>query len=427
MANSHAPIVADPLALIPAADASVATAAPTAAAEGTRFKIIGAISFAHFLNDMMQSLILAIYPLLKGTFALSFAQIGLITLTYQITASLLQPLVGLYTDSRPKAYSLAVGMGFTLVGLLTLAVAPNFMVLLIASALVGTGSSVFHPEASRLARLASGGQHGLAQSLFQVGGNAGSAFGPVLAAWLIIPHGQITIAWFSLAALLAIFILVQIAGWYQQAQLQQIQKRKAQAVAPSPLSKRKVMTTLLVLMGLIFSKYFYLTSLTSYFTFYLMTKFQLSAQAAQGPLFVFLFAVAAGTILGGPIGDRIGRKRVIWVSILGAAPFTLLLPHVDLHWTIILAFIIGFIIASAFSAILVFAQELIPGKTGMVSGLFFGFAFGMGGIGAAVLGKVADLQGIVYVYQICAYLPLLGMLTIFLPDLGRKAVKARPS
>jgi MFS transporter, FSR family, fosmidomycin resistance protein len=403
---------------------------PTVAiqADDTRFKIIGAISFAHFLNDMMQSLILAIYPLLKGTFSLSFAQIGLITLTYQITASLLQPVIGSYTDKRPQAYSLAIGMSFTLVGLLTLAIAPNYAVLLIASALVGTGSSVFHPEASRVARLASGGQHGLSQSLFQVGGNAGSAFGPVLAAWLIIPHGQQTIAWFSLAALLAIFILVQIAGWYQQAQLQQIQKRKSQSAAVPVFSNRKIAATLLVLMSLIFSKYFYLTSLTSYYTFYLMSKFQLSAQAAQGPLFIFLFAVAAGTITGGPIGDRIGRKRVIWFSILGAAPFTLIMPHVDLHWTVILSFIIGFIIASAFSAILVFAQELIPGKTGMISGLFFGFAFGMGGIGAAVLGKVADMRGIVYVYQICAYLPLLGVLTIFLPDLGRRrAAAGQPS
>jgi len=425
MANSVTPVVADPLALVHAADTANTTAATTTAVEGTRFKIIGAISFAHFLNDMMQSLILAIYPLLKGTFSLSFAQIGLITLTYQITASLLQPIIGLYTDKRPQAYSLAIGMGFTLIGLLTLAIAPTYAVLLLASGLVGTGSSVFHPEASRVARLASGGQHGLAQSLFQVGGNAGSAFGPALAAWLIIPHGQYTIAWFSLAALLAIFILVRIAGWYRQAQLQMVQRRKSQAAAAPLFSKRKIAATLLVLMALIFSKYFYLTSITSYYTFYLMTKFELSAQAAQGPLFIFLFAVAAGTILGGPIGDRIGRKRVIWFSILGAAPFTLMLPHVDLHWTIILSFAIGFIIASAFSAILVFAQELIPGKTGMVSGLFFGFAFGMGGIGAAVLGKVADLHGIVYVYQICAYLPLLGMLTIFLPDLGKRTSRAR--
>lgn len=390
-----------------------------AAREGVRLNILGAISFSHFLNDLMQSLLLAIYPLLKGEFALSFSQIGLITLTYQITASLLQPLIGLYTDRRPQAYSLAMGMGLTFIGLLTLAFAPNFHVLLIAAALVGSGSSVFHPEASRVARLASGGQHGFAQSLFQVGGNAGSAFGPVLAAWLIIPHGQRSIGWFSIAALLAIFILVQIAGWYSQAQAQHMQRRKAQQETQPLLSRGKIAGAIAVLLALIFSKYFYLTSLTSYYTFYLMHKFQLNAQAAQGPLFIFLFAVALGTILGGPIGDRIGRKRVIWVSILGAAPFTLLLPHVQLQWTIALSFIIGFIIASAFSAILVFAQELLPGKVGMVSGLFFGFAFGMGGIGAAVLGKVADLHGIEFVYEICAYLPLLGILTVLLPNLGK--------
>lgn len=388
--------------------------------ERVRFNIIGAISFSHFLNDLMQSILLAIYPLLKGEFALSFAQIGLITLCYQITASLLQPLIGLYTDRRPQAYSLAMGMGLTFVGLLTLAFAPNFPMLLVAAALVGSGSSVFHPEASRVARLASGGQHGFAQSLFQVGGNAGSAFGPVLAAWLIIPNGQHSIGWFSLAALVAMFILVRIAGWYLHAQAQHIRRHSTQQRGHPQLSKGKVVGAMLVLLVLVFSKYFYLTSLTSYYTFYLIHKFQLTAQAAQGPLFVFLFAVALGTILGGPIGDRIGRKRVIWVSILGVAPFTLLLPHVDLRWTIALTFIIGFIIASAFSAILVFAQELIPGKVGMVSGLFFGFAFGMGGIGAAVLGQVADVRGIEFVYEVCAYLPLLGICAALLPNLGER-------
>lgn len=392
--------------------------------EKVRYGILGAISFSHFLNDLMQSLLLAIYPLLKGEFALSFAQVGMITLTYQITASLLQPVVGTYTDRRPQAYSLAMGMGLTFVGLLTLAFAPTFHVLLVAAALVGSGSSVFHPEASRVARLASGGQHGFAQSFFQVGGNAGSAFGPVLAAWLIIPNGQHSIGWFSIAALLAMFILVQIAGWYSRAQAQHIQRRKTRRAAISTLSKSKVRVAILVLLALIFSKYFYLASLTSYYTFYLIHKYQLTAQSAQGPLFVFLIAVALGTIVGGPIGDRIGRKRVIWASILGAAPFTLLLPHVDLRWTIALSFIIGFIIASAFSAILVFAQELLPDKVGMVSGLFFGFAFGMGGIGAAVLGKVADLRGIEFVYDICAYLPLLGVLTALLPDLGSERRKS---
>ena len=414
MQTNTSPIPESPL-LEPLIDASNKAGSTTGR---VRYNILGAISFSHFLNDLMQSILLAIYPLLKGEFALSFSQIGLITLTYQITASLLQPLVGLYTDRRPQAYSLAMGMGLTFTGLITLAFAPNFHVLLLAAALVGSGSSVFHPEASRVARLASGGRHGFAQSFFQVGGNAGSAFGPVLAAWLIIPHGQRSVAWFSIAALVAMFILVQIAGWYSHAQAQHLRKRNAQNTAHATLSNGKVIGAIAVLLALIFSKYFYLTSLTSYYTFYLMHKFQLTAQAAQGPLFVFLFAVALGTILGGPIGDRIGRKRVIWASILGAAPFTLLLPHVELHWTIVLTFIIGFIIASAFSAILVFAQELMPGKVGMVSGLFFGFAFGMGGIGAAVLGKVADLRGIEFVYQICAYLPLLGILTALLPNLG---------
>jgi FSR family fosmidomycin resistance protein-like MFS transporter len=404
----------------------VATAIAEHGADRTRvrFKILGAISFSHFLNDLMQSILLAIYPLLKGEFALSFTQIGMITLTYQITASLLQPIVGLYTDRRPQAYSLAIGMGFTFVGLLTLAFAHNFHTLLIAAALIGSGSSVFHPEASRVARLASGGQHGFAQSFFQVGGNAGSALGPVLAAWLIIPHGQRSVGWFSIAALLAMFILVQIAGWYSHAQAQHISRQKMQRADRPHLSNGKVAGAILVLLALIFSKYFYLTSLTSYYTFYLIHKFQLTAQSAQGPLFVFLFAVALGTIVGGPIGDRIGRKRVIWASILGVAPFTLLLPHVDLRWTIILTFIIGIVIASAFSAILVFAQELLPGKVGMVSGLFFGFAFGMGGIGAAVLGAVADSRGIEFVYQICAYLPLLGILTALLPNVGEPAVKS---
>jgi len=393
------------------------------AKERTRFGIIGAISFSHFLNDLMQSILLAIYPLLKGEFALSFSQIGLITLTYQVTASLLQPLIGLYTDRRPQAYSLAMGMGLTLVGLLTLAFAANYTMLLLAAALIGSGSSVFHPEASRLARLASGGQHGLAQSLFQVGGNAGSAFGPVLAAWLIIPHGQRSVGWFSLAALLAMCVLVRIAGWYAHAQTQHLKRRKGRSDA-STLPRNTVIGAMFVLLVLIFSKYFYLASLTSYFTFYLMQKFHLTAQSAQGPLFVFLFAVALGTILGGPIGDRVGRKRVIWVSILGAAPFTLLLPHANLQWTIVLSFVIGFIIASAFSAILVFAQELMPSRVGMVSGLFFGFAFGMGGLGAAVLGWVADLRGIDFVYQVCAYLPLLGVLTVLLPDVREAGGRA---
>ncbi|KDP88385.1 Fosmidomycin resistance protein [Cupriavidus sp. SK-3] len=385
------------------------------AAERTGFRVLGAISFSHFLNDMIQSLILAIYPMLKGGFNLSFTQIGLLTLTYQITASLLQPVVGLYTDKHPKPQSLSIGMGFTLCGLLLLSVAPTYGVLLVAAALVGTGSSIFHPESSRVARMASGGQHGLAQSIFQVGGNAGSATGPLLAAWIV--HQQSGVAWFSLAALLAIAVLWQIGIWYGRELAHTTRKRKAVA-AHAPLPRGTVVRAMLVLMALVFSKYFYMASLNTYYTFYLMERFGLTRQSSQLYLFVFLFAVAAGTILGGPIGDRIGRKRVIWASILGVAPFTLMLPHANLFWTGVLSFIIGFILASAFSAILVFAQELIPGKVGMVSGLFFGFAFGMGGIGAAVLGKLADTHGIQSVYELCAFLPLLGLLAIFLPDLG---------
>ncbi|WP_144424182.1 MFS transporter [Herbaspirillum hiltneri] len=389
------------------------------AVEKTGFRVLGAISFSHFLNDMIQSLLLAIYPLLKGNFHLSFAQIGLITLTFQVTASLLQPLVGLYTDKHPKPYSLAIGMGSTLCGLLLLSVAPNFGVLLVAAALVGTGSSVFHPEASRVARMASGGRHGLAQSLFQVGGNAGSAMGPLLAAWIIIPGGQRSIAWFTIAALIAMVVLRQIGHWYQRQQLAGKTKPKKKSHGFVELPRNKVIMAVGILLLLIFSKYFYMASLSSYFTFYLISKFQLSVQDAQIHLFVFLFAVAIGTVAGGPIGDRVGRKAVIWVSILGVAPFTLMLPYANLFWTGVLTVIIGMILASAFSAILVFAQELMPGKVGTVSGLFFGFAFGMGGIGAALLGKLADVTDIFFVYQVCAFLPLIGLLAAFLPKLER--------
>ncbi len=388
----------------------------SAANEGTQFAVLGGISFAHMLNDMIQSLILAIYPILKNSFHLSFAQVGLITLTYQLTASLLQPLVGMVTDRRPMPYSLPVGMGFTLCGLLLLAVAPNFPVLLLAAALVGTGSSIFHPESSRVARLASGGRHGLAQSLFQVGGNTGSSLGPLLAAWIIVPYGRGSVAWFSLAALLAIVVLLQVGRWYGQHHVAR-SKSQARHLPVVTLSRNKVMGALTILGLLIFSKYFYLASLSSYFTFYLIHKFGVSVQSAQVHLFVFLFAVAAGSLIGGPIGDRIGRKWVIWVSILGVAPFTLLLPHANLMWTSVLTVIIGLILASAFSAILVYAQDLIPGRVGMISGLFFGFAFGMGGVGAAVLGQLADTHGIEYVYQLCAYLPLMGLITVFLPNL----------
>ncbi|PWK92879.1 MFS transporter [Fulvimonas soli] len=398
------------------ADAAVPAVPSVSGEPRTAFAVLGAISFAHLLNDMIQSLILAIYPLLKSGFGLSFAQVGLITLTYQLTASLLQPLVGLAADRRPMPFSLPVGMGFTLCGLLLLAIAPNFPVLLLAAALVGTGSSVFHPESSRVARLASGGRHGLAQSLFQVGGNTGASLGPLLAAWIIVPHGRGSVAWFALAALLAMVVLLQVGRWYRAQHAARGAARHGPAVA---LSRGRVAGALAVLGLLIFSKYFYLASISSYYTFYLIHAFGVSVQNAQAHLFVFLFAVAAGSLIGGPVGDRIGRKWVIWASILGVAPFTLLLPHANLFWTGALTVAIGLVLSSAFSAILVYAQELIPGRVGMVSGLFFGFAFGMGGIGAAVLGHLADLRGIDCVYRLCAWLPLMGLVTVFLPDIER--------
>ena len=394
-----------------------ASTSQSANEHGTDFGVLGAISFSHLLNDMIQSLILAIYPILKGGFDLSFTQIGLITLTYQITASLLQPLVGLYTDRKPQPYSLPVGMGFTLCGLLLLSVAPNFLVLLIAAALVGTGSSIFHPESSRVARMASGGRHGLAQSLFQVGGNLGSSMGPLLAAAIIVPFGLHSVAWFSIAALVAIAVLYKIGQWYKVHR--QTARGKMGRKSQHNLSRKQIGISISILLALIFSKYFYMASIGSYFTFYLMQKFNLSVQAAQVHLFVFLFAVAAGTVIGGPVGDKIGRKYVIWASILGVAPFTLILPYANLFWTGVLTVIIGVVLASAFSAILVYAQELIPGKVGMVSGLFFGFAFGMGGIGAAVLGALADHTSIEFVYKLCAFLPLSGLITMFLPNLDR--------
>lgn len=399
---------------------------PAPEVEKTGFKVLGAISFSHFLNDMLQSLILAIYPLLKGEFQLSFTQIGLITLTYQVTASLLQPMVGLFTDRHPKPYSLVVGMGSTLSGLVLLATATSYPMLIVAAMLMGTGSSIFHPESSRVARLVSGGRHGLAQSIFQVGGNAGSATGPLLAAWFIIPNGQSSLGWFSLAALLAMVVLFQVGTWYKRQHLSGTAKKRSKPVVPSTLSRGTVIGAMSVLMALLFSKYFYMASFTSYYTFYLMERFSVDVTDAQIHLFLFLAAVAVGTVVGGPIGDRIGRKRVIWGSILGVAPFALVLPHVDLFWTTVLSIVIGLILASAFSAIIVFAQELVPGKVGMVSGLFFGFAFGMGGLGAAVLGKVADARGIEYVYHLCAFLPLLGLLTVLLPDPGKaKRLAAR--
>ena len=386
-------------------------------AVGTAFPILAMLSVCHLLNDMIQSLLPAIYPLLKDTFRLDFGQIGLITLTFQITASLLQPFVGIYTDKKPMPYSLAIGMGFTLSGLILLSQAPSFPLLLLAAALIGSGSSVFHPESSRVARMASGGQHGLAQSLFQVGGNVGSAIGPLLAAFIVMPRGQGSVAWFAIAALIAITLLTRIGGWYR-AHIPAHRKARASASAIT-LPRRTIVVTMVILGLLIFSKYFYLASLSSYYTFYLMQKFSLTAQSAQLHLFVFLGAVAAGTLAGGPIGDRIGRKYVIWGSILGVLPFTLLLPHANLFWTTMLTVVIGLVLASAFSAIIVYAQELVPGRTGVIAGLFFGFAFGMGGLGAAVLGELADHIGIEAVYGICAFLPAIGLLAWFLPAIEK--------
>jgi FSR family fosmidomycin resistance protein-like MFS transporter len=393
--------------------------------EKTIFTILAAISVCHLLNDMTQSLIPAIYPILKDSFRLSFGQIGLITLTYQLTASLLQPMVGLYTDHRPKPFSLPVGMGFSLAGLLLLSVASGFSMLLVAAGLVGLGSSVFHPESSRVARMASGGQHGLAQSIFQVGGNAGSSLGPLLAAFIVLPHGQHSIAWFSLGALLAMAILTYVGVWYRSYRPVKSGSKARRGADVSMLSSGKVAFSITILVALVFSKYFYLASITSYYTFYLMHKFGISVQSSQIYLFVFLGAVAAGTMIGGPVGDRIGRKHVIWGSILGVLPFTLALPYASLFWTAILSVIIGVVLASAFTAILVYAQELMPGKVGMVSGLFFGLAFGMGGIGAAILGKLADMTSIAFVYHVCSYLPLIGLLTAFLPNLEKLGIDRR--
>jgi FSR family fosmidomycin resistance protein-like MFS transporter len=391
--------------------------AATQATERTAFAVLAAISFSHLLNDTMQSLIPAIYPILKSSFGLSFAQVGLMTLALMLTASLLQPVVGLYADRRPTPYSLVVGMGFSFMGLLLLSVAARFATLLLAAALVGIGSSVFHPESSRVARMASGGRHGLAQSLFQVGGNVGASFGPLLAAFLVLPRGQSSIGWCALLALGGMVILWRVGGWYR---IRRSATSPASSSMPSrhpiPVSGSRVGWSIAILAALIFSKYFYLASLTSYYTFYLISRFHVSVRTAQIDLFVFLGAVAAGTILGGPLGDRFGRKYVIWGSILGVLPFTLVLPHANLFWTSVLTLPIGLILASAFSAIVVYAQELVPGRIGLISGVFFGFAFGMGGLGAAVLGQLADVVGIESVYRLCAFLPMIGFLAAFLPN-----------
>lgn len=382
----------------------------------TAFGILIALSVCHLLNDMMQSLLPAIYPILKASHSLSFAQIGVLTFAFQVTASLLQPLVGFYTDRKPKPYSLALGMGFTLAGLLLLASAPSYGLLLLAAALVGTGSSVFHPESSRVARMASGGRHGLAQSVFQVGGNAGSAIGPLLAAFVVFRYGQGSVAWFSLAALLGIFLLVQVGHWYKLHGLQRIKPHTNRSGDYAGPSRRRVALAMAVLLALVFSKFFYMASMTSYYTFYLITRFGVSVQSAQLHLFVFLAAVAVGTLAGGPIGDRVGRKAVIWASILGVLPFTLLLPHANLFWTGLLSVPIGMILASAFPAIVVYAQELVPARVGAIAGTFFGFAFGLGGIGAAALGILADVTSITFVFGVCAFLPAIGLLAGLLPD-----------
>jgi FSR family fosmidomycin resistance protein-like MFS transporter len=389
--------------------------------------ILAAISVSHLLNDTVQSLIPAIYPILKATFQLSFAQIGLIALTLQLTASLLQPLVGMYTDRRPTPYSLVAGMGFSLVGLLLLSAAGRLATLLVAAGLMGVGSSVFHPESSRVARMASGGRHGLAQSVFQVGGNIGSSLGPLLAAFVVVPLGQRSIAWCSLLALVAIVLLFRVGRW-SAARTRAIQASpNVTTEGRSGLSRRRVAISLAVLLALIFSKYVYLAGLNSYYTFYLISKFGMSVRSAQLHLFVFLGAVAAGTILGGPLGDRFGAKYVIWISILGVFPFTFALPSANLFWTEILTVVIGLILASAFSVIVVYAQELVPGQVGMIAGLFFGFAFGAAGLGAAALGKLADMTSIEYVYRLCAYLPLIGMLAALLPDLEKTRDRSHAS
>ncbi len=392
-------------------------------AERTALAVLLSVSFCHMLNDTMQSLLPSIYPILKDNYALDFGQIGLITFTFQITASLLQPMVGLYTDRRPMPYALVVGMTSTLLGILLLSYASSFPVLLLAAGMVGMGSSVFHPESSRVARLASGGKHGFAQSLFQVGGNVGSAIGPLLAAFVILPGGQGSIAWFSVLALLAIIVLGRVGAWYQAHRTIRTGGAGRQAVR-TDLSRNRIALALLVLLALMFSKFFYTASISSYFTFYTMDQFGVSVQRAQIYLFVYLGAFALGTLAGGPIGDRIGRNKVIWFSILGALPFTLALPYVNEFWTVVLMIPIGLILSSAFSAILVYAQELLPGRVGTVAGLFFGLAFGMGGVGAAFLGELADMTSITFVYRLCAFLPAIGLLTAFLPRLEVKKAKA---
>jgi MFS transporter, FSR family, fosmidomycin resistance protein len=388
------------------------------------FPVLISLGFCHLLNDLMQSLIPALYPMLKQQLHLDFAQVGLITLAFQLTASLLQPTIGIYTDRRPMPYSLSIGMGATLIGLVLLSMANDYVYVLLAAALVGTGSAVFHPEASRVARMASGGRYGVAQSLFQVGGNLGGAIGPLLAAFIVLPRGQGAIAWFSLVALLAMGVLARVGGWYA-ANLRPAGPARIAASGSSGIPRARVLFLVFLLMLLVFSKNVYTSSLTSFFTFYLIERFQLSVQAAQVQLFVFMAAIAVGTLVGGPVSDRIGRRPMIWISILGALPFTLLLPYASLFWTGVLTIVIGLLMASAFPAILVYAHELLPGRVGLVSGMFFGFAFGLGGLGAAAMGRIADASSIAFVYQLCSYLPAIGLVVWLLPDLeGDRARKA---
>ena len=394
------------------------TAVESSSVEKTAYPILFAIAFAHLLNDLIQAVIPAVYPILKENLDLSFTQIGLITLTYQLAASILQPLIGLYTDKRPKPFSQIFGMFFSVAGIVTLSYADTFELILLAVVFVGIGSSIFHPESSRISFLASGGKRGLAQSIFQLGGNAGTAIGPLLVALIVVPNSQRYIVWFVGAGIIAIATLTKIAYWYQN-HLKSVAKKKPVIVMPD-LSQRQVFMSVVILMVLIFSKFFYTASMSSYFTFYLMEKFNVSIQDSQFYLVLFLASCAVGTLIGGPVGDKFGRKYVIWFSVLGVAPFTLLLPYADLFWTSILSVIIGIILSSAFPAILVYAQEILPKKLGMVSGLFYGFAFGMGGLGSALLGNLADHTSIEYVYHLCSYLPLIGMVAVFLPNLKKK-------
>ncbi|MSO75176.1 MAG: MFS transporter [Alphaproteobacteria bacterium] len=401
-----------------------AAAAPKRYLDGTVLRVLAAISACHLINDMLQSLLPAIYPMLKNSLTLDFGQVGLITLAYQLIASVLQPIVGFYADRRARPYSLAIGMGSTLLGLVLLSMADSFGFVLLAAALIGMGSSVFHPEASRVARMASGGRHGFAQSLFQVGGSCGSAIGPLLAAFVVLQRGQGSIAWFSIVAFAGIVLLIAVGGWYKRNHLPRGGSRGGHGAERSTLPKRKVWLALGILLALIFSKFFYTASIGSYYTFYLIEKFHVSVQNAQIYLFVFLGASAAGTFIGGPIGDRFGRKYVIWGSILGVLPFTLMLPYASLSWTVVLSILIGLILSSAFAAIVVYAQELVPGRVGMITGLFFGLAFGMGGIGAGALGQLADLTSMEFVYRVCSFLPAIGLVAIFLPNL-ETAVRRR--